>query len=69
MLGLPPVALSGGGRCGCCRFFRRQAMAASVPRAAHRLHRAQDQFFMEYQLSTVRLVVAAHAEQSQLYPW
>ena len=26
-------------------------------------------FFMEYQLSTVRLVVAALAEQSQFTPW
>ena len=46
MLGLPPVALSGGGRSSCRRNFRRQAMAASVPRAAQRLQRAQDQFFL-----------------------
>jgi len=40
------VALSGGGRSSCRRNFRRQAMAASVPRAAQRLQRAQDQFFL-----------------------
>jgi len=45
MLGLPPVALSGGGRSSCRRNFRRQAMAASVPRAAARFQRAQDHFF------------------------
>ena len=40
------MALSGGGRSFCRRNFRRQAMAASVPRAAQRLQRAQDQIFL-----------------------